>query len=79
MHDNPELKKLILEESHMNSLSIHPGATKMYQDLNILVARNEARCSTVCVHVFDLPKVKSKTLETFGFNVAFRHSKLEVG
>ena len=31
--DNPELKKLILEESHMSSLSIHPGATKVYQDL----------------------------------------------
>lgn len=31
--DNPELKKLILEESHRISLSIHSGATKMYQDL----------------------------------------------
>lgn len=31
--DNPELKKLILKESHMSSLSIYPRATKMYQDL----------------------------------------------
>lgn len=31
--ENYKLKKMILEESHINSLSIHPGATKMYQDL----------------------------------------------
>lgn len=31
--DNFELKKMILEESHISSLSIHHGATKMYQDL----------------------------------------------
>ena len=34
--DDDELKKLILEESHISSLSIHPGATKMYHDLNKL-------------------------------------------
>ena len=28
-----ELKKQILEEGHRSSLSIHPGATKMNQDL----------------------------------------------
>lgn len=28
-----EVKETILEESHINSLSIHLGATKMYQDL----------------------------------------------
>jgi len=32
--DVPELKKRILDEGHQSSLSIHPGATKMYQDLN---------------------------------------------
>jgi len=31
--DNDEMKKMILEESHRSSLSIHPGATKMYHDL----------------------------------------------
>lgn len=31
--DFPELKKRILEESRRSSLSIHPEATKMYQDL----------------------------------------------
>jgi hypothetical protein len=34
--DNDEMKKMILEESHRNSLSIHSGATKMYHDLNKL-------------------------------------------
>ena len=31
--NDPELKRLILEEAHKSSFSIHPGATKMYQDL----------------------------------------------
>ena len=31
--DDAEMKKVILEESHRSKLSIHPGATKMYQDL----------------------------------------------
>ena len=33
--DNEEIK-MILEESHRSSLSIHPGATKMYHDLKKL-------------------------------------------
>lgn len=32
----PELKKIILEEGHRSDLSIHPGSTKMYQDLRKL-------------------------------------------
>ena len=31
--DDAEMKKVILEESHRSKLSIHPRATKMYQDL----------------------------------------------
>ena len=31
--DNVEVKKLILEEGHKSRLSLHPGMTKMYQDL----------------------------------------------
>jgi len=34
--DVPELKKRILDEGHRSSLSIHPGATKMYQYLKRL-------------------------------------------
>ena len=28
-----EIKKMILEEGHRSNLSVHPGTTKMYQDL----------------------------------------------
>jgi len=31
--NNEELRRAILEEAHKGSISIHPGATKMYQDL----------------------------------------------
>ena len=34
--DLPELKRRILEKGHRSALSIHPGATKMYQDLKKL-------------------------------------------
>ena len=30
---NQELRKQILDESHLFKFSIHPGSTKMYQDL----------------------------------------------
>ena len=30
---NHELRKQILEEAHLSKFSIHPGSTKMYQDL----------------------------------------------
>jgi hypothetical protein len=28
-----EIKKIILDEAHKSKFSIHPGSTKMYQDL----------------------------------------------
>ena len=31
--NDSELKKSILEEAHKGSFAIHPGSTKMYQDL----------------------------------------------
>jgi hypothetical protein len=30
---DPEIKKVILDEAHKSKFSIHPGSTKMYQDL----------------------------------------------
>ena len=30
---NPELRKRILDEAHLSKFSIHPGSTKIYQDL----------------------------------------------
>ena len=35
----PEPRKMILEKGHRNNLSIHPGATKMYQDLKTMFWR----------------------------------------
>src|SRR3954469_12260720 len=34
--DDVDLKRAILEEGHRSNLIIHPGATKMYQDLKNL-------------------------------------------
>lgn len=34
--DDVDMKKAILEERHKSKLSIHPGATKLYQDLKNL-------------------------------------------
>lgn len=31
--DHQEIKQLILKEAHESPYSIHPGSTKMYQDL----------------------------------------------
>ena len=33
--NKPELKQLILNEAHNTPYSVHPGSTKMYQDLKI--------------------------------------------
>ena len=33
--NDDELKKAILKEAHSGSFSIHPGSTKMYQDLKM--------------------------------------------
>ncbi|PVH36645.1 hypothetical protein PAHAL_6G129800 [Panicum hallii] len=33
VHKNRQLRKQILDEAHLSKFSIHPGSTKMYQDL----------------------------------------------
>ena len=33
--DNNDLRKAILEKAHSGSFAIHPGSTKMYQDLKM--------------------------------------------
>ena len=44
--DVAEVKKEILEEAHRSMFFIHPGNSKMYQDLkwNFFVAGYEERC-----------------------------------
>ena len=54
MPNNEELKNAILEEAHKSNLSIHPGATKMYQDLKKLfwwpgMKRNVAEYVAACL------------------------------
>jgi hypothetical protein len=53
--DDPEIKKVILDEAHMSKFSIHPGSTKMYQDLKqnfwwsnmkVDIAKYVAECDT---------------------------------
>jgi hypothetical protein len=50
-----EIKKIILDEAHMSKFSIHPGSTKMYQDLKLKfwwsnmnddIAKHVAECDT---------------------------------
>jgi hypothetical protein len=52
---DPEMKKIILEEAHKSNFSIHPGSTKMYQDLKqnlwwsnmkVDIAKYVAECDT---------------------------------
>jgi hypothetical protein len=52
---DPEIKRVILDEAHMSKFSIHPGSTKMYQDLKqnfwwsnmkVDIAKYVAECDT---------------------------------
>ena len=60
--DVPELKKQILEEGHISSLSIHPRATKMYPDLK---------------HLFWWPGMKKDTTELVYACLIYQKSKIE--
>jgi hypothetical protein len=51
----PEIRKTIFDEAHMSKFSIHPGSTKMYQDLKqnlwwsnmkVDIAKYVAECDT---------------------------------
>lgn len=33
--NNPDIRKVILEEAHASRYTIHPGSTKMYHDLRL--------------------------------------------
>jgi hypothetical protein len=52
---DPKIKKIILDEAHKSKFSIHPGSTKMYQDLKqnfwwsnmkVDIAKYVAECDT---------------------------------
>jgi hypothetical protein len=42
------IRQAIICEAHESAYSIHPGSTKMYLDLKVLVGWIETRCSRVC-------------------------------
>jgi hypothetical protein len=55
VHVDPELRKKIFDEAHLSKFSIHPGSTKMYQDLRknfwwsnmkVDIAKYVAKCDT---------------------------------
>ena len=56
------LRQLILREAHDSAYSIHPGSTKMYQDLKekVLVVRFEKGCGYSRCIVCVCQRVKAK-------------------
>jgi hypothetical protein len=62
---DPEIKKTILDEARKSKFSIHPGSTKMYQDLkqNFWWSNMKVECSQVCSRVRYLPPDESKSFE----------------
>jgi hypothetical protein len=73
-----ELRQQILDEAHLNRYSIHPGSTKMYQDLKqyyrwtemkIEIARYVAKCDTC-------QRVKAVHMKTTG---PFTYPNMEMG
>jgi hypothetical protein len=65
---DPEIKKEILDEAHLSKFTIHPGSTKMYQDLRKIfwwsnmkgeIAEYVSRCDTC-------QRIKASHLNTTG-------------
>jgi hypothetical protein len=50
---NQEIQKTTFDEAHISKFSIHPGSTKMYQDLKekFLVLHYESQYSKICVRM----------------------------
>ena len=69
--DDNDLRKSILEESHSGSFVIHPGSTKMYQDLKMSFWRSRMKRDVlefvtkclVCQRVKAEHKVLSRLLQ----------------
>lgn len=79
--DNFELKKMILDKSHRSNLSIHLGATKMYQNLKKMIwwLGVKRDVDAVCVCMFDLLDIKGRAPETSGFDATIGYSRVEIG
>ena len=64
--DKPSLKQQILQEAHASAYSIHPGGTKMYQDLKQVFwwgnMRREIAYFVACCHVCNVVKAEHQKL-----------------
>ena len=77
----PELRKMILEEGHRSNLSIHPGATKMYQDLKMMFwwPNMKREVSEFVYACLVCQKAKIETSEAFREVTTLGDTPVEVG
>ena len=76
-----ELKNTILHEAHNSKFSIHPGSTKIYQDLKKknLVARYEERYCGLGEQMFYVSESQSRTPKITWINTTFGNSGIKMG
>ena len=76
-----ELRKEILIEAHNSPFSIHPGGTKMYQDLKqvLSVEKHEERCGWVCEQVLSVSTSKNSPTKDGKDVTTPKYTKVEVG
>ncbi|XP_028227035.1 uncharacterized protein LOC114408092 [Glycine soja] len=77
----PELRKMILEEGHRSNLSIHPGSTKMYQDLKMMFwwPNMKREVSEFVYACLVCQKAKIETSEAFREVTTLGDTPVEVG
>ena len=70
-----ELKISILKEAHSRSFAMHPGRTKMYQDLKTSYWWSEIKrdllCIGICDQVYGVLKSEGRTSSSFRIIVAY--------
>ena len=77
--DDNDLRKVILEEAHSGYFAIHPGSTKMYQDLKMSfwwsgMKRDVSEFVTKC-----LVCQRVKASSSFGIIAAYQNIGVEMG
>ena len=79
--NDDELKKSILEESHRGSFAMHPGSTKMYQDLKTSYwwSRIKRDVSEFMIKCMVCQKGKAETSSSFGIVTAYQDTRMEMG
>ena len=74
--DDKDLRKAILEEAHSGFFAIHPGSTKMYQDLKMSFWWSEMkkRSIRVCKQVFGVSNSKGRASSSFGIIATYQNT-----